>query len=374
MNRDPVLRRAAISWARGGELTPQRLWPVLRARGGAEAFLASSEADLAELLESGARARAVLRSAEDLPAERWAGQLERSGIRIVTAFDEDYPAPLSEIPDPPFVLYAAGNLERFRLPAVGRGGVAGGHAVRPGRGGAALARARRSRADDRLGLRPGRGRGRPPGGARDGPGGTIAVLGCGLDVEYPREHAGLKKAILARDLVVSEFPPGTEPQPQNFPVRNRIIAGTLRRGRRRRGVAPERLSHHRAAGRRVRPRRLRRARERLLARPRRARTSSCATARSSAAERRTSSRSSSRRSEARPAGGPAAAPAADLSVRGSPALWETLLREEDALGRRPRPGDRPAGRDGARRPLRARGGRPRPLGEGGRYGARSELT
>src|SRR6266542_908654 len=216
MSRDPVLRRAAISWARGRELTPQRLWPVLRARGGAEALLASSEAELAEWLESGERARAVLRSGEDLPAERWAAQLERAGMRIVTAFDEEYPSLLAEISDPPFLLYAAGNLERFRLPAVG---VVGSRAAtRYGRDVAAPLS--RELALAGVTIVSGFARGVDEAAhqaALSTPGGTIAVLGCGLDVEYPREHAALKKSIASRDLLISEFPPGAE--------RNRIIAG-----------------------------------------------------------------------------------------------------------------------------------------------------
>jgi DNA processing protein len=224
MSRDPVLRRAAISWARSRELTPQRLWPVLRARGGAEALLASSERDLAELLESGERARAVLRSGEDLPAERWAGELERSGIRVVTAFDEEYPSLLAEISDPPFLLYAAGNLERFRLPAVGI--VGSRAATRYGRD--VAARLSRELALAGVTVVSGFARGVDEAAhqaALSTPGGTIAVLGCGLDVEYPREHAALKKTLAWRDLLISEFPPGTEPKPSNFPVRNRIIAG-----------------------------------------------------------------------------------------------------------------------------------------------------
>jgi DNA processing protein len=224
MSRDPVLRRAAISWARGRELTPQRLWPVLRARGGVEALLASSEAELSEWLESGERARAVLRSGEDLAAERWAAQLERAGMRVVTAFDEEYPSLLAEISDPPFLLYAAGNLERFRLPAVG---VVGSRAAtRYGRD--VAARLSRELALAGVTVVSGFARGVDEAAhqaALSTPGGTIAVLGCGLDVEYPREHAALKKSVASRDLLISEFPPGTEPRPSNFPVRNRIIAG-----------------------------------------------------------------------------------------------------------------------------------------------------
>jgi DNA processing protein len=51
------------------------------------------------------------------------------------------------------------------------------------------------------------------------------VLGCGLDVDYPRENARLKEEISRRGVILSEFAPGEEPRPQNFPIRNRIIAG-----------------------------------------------------------------------------------------------------------------------------------------------------
>ncbi|MEI6286270.1 MAG: DNA-processing protein DprA [Bacillota bacterium] len=54
---------------------------------------------------------------------------------------------------------------------------------------------------------------------------TIAVLGCGIDVAYPRENAGLLKAITETGAVISEYPPGTEVRPYYFPMRNRIISG-----------------------------------------------------------------------------------------------------------------------------------------------------
>jgi DNA processing protein len=53
---------------------------------------------------------------------------------------------------------------------------------------------------------------------------TLAVLGCGPDVAYPRTNRGLYARILAAGLVVSEYPPGTEPAPWRFPARNRLIA------------------------------------------------------------------------------------------------------------------------------------------------------
>ncbi|MEN8373871.1 MAG: DNA-processing protein DprA [Gemmatimonadota bacterium] len=54
--------------------------------------------------------------------------------------------------------------------------------------------------------------------------GTVAVLGCGLDVAYPRGNRSLRDSIARAGLLVSEFPPGTQPLPFNFPRRNRIIA------------------------------------------------------------------------------------------------------------------------------------------------------
>lgn len=62
-------------------------------------------------------------------------------------------------------------------------------------------------------------------GALEAGGNTVAVVGCGLDVEYPQRNQTLRKQILARGTVVSEYPLGTPVWPGNFPARNRIIVG-----------------------------------------------------------------------------------------------------------------------------------------------------
>ncbi len=62
-------------------------------------------------------------------------------------------------------------------------------------------------------------------GALDAGGHTIAVLGCGIDRDYPAAHATLAASISERSLLVSEYEPGVEPAPWRFPARNRIIAG-----------------------------------------------------------------------------------------------------------------------------------------------------
>ena len=57
---------------------------------------------------------------------------------------------------------------------------------------------------------------------------TVAVLGCGIDRDYPRAHAALAAQIAASGLIVSEYAPGVEPAPWRFPARNRIVAGLAR--------------------------------------------------------------------------------------------------------------------------------------------------
>lgn len=62
-------------------------------------------------------------------------------------------------------------------------------------------------------------------GALSAKGCTVAVLGCGIDVPYPRQHDRLMHAIAERGLVITEFPPSTPPRGYHFPLRNRIISG-----------------------------------------------------------------------------------------------------------------------------------------------------
>src|SRR3954447_10157855 len=62
-------------------------------------------------------------------------------------------------------------------------------------------------------------------GALEADGVTVAVLGCGIDRDYPARHASLAADIAASGLLVSEYAPGVEPAPWRFPARNRIIAG-----------------------------------------------------------------------------------------------------------------------------------------------------
>jgi DNA processing protein len=62
-------------------------------------------------------------------------------------------------------------------------------------------------------------------GALEDEGTTVAVLGCGIDRDYPAAHAELARRVAAAGLIVSEYAPGVEPAPWRFPARNRIVAG-----------------------------------------------------------------------------------------------------------------------------------------------------
>src|SRR5262249_39043737 len=62
-------------------------------------------------------------------------------------------------------------------------------------------------------------------GAIEADGKTIAVVGTGLETIYPKEHKKLEEEIIAHGAVISEFPLGTPPLPQNFPYRNRVLSG-----------------------------------------------------------------------------------------------------------------------------------------------------
>lgn len=157
-------------------------------------------------------------------ADETADEVARKGIRLALYGDPGYPALLKEIHDPPIVLYALGNVAALSLPSVAvvgsrRCSVYGAEVAR--RFGLELAQ---------LGLSvvSGLARGidsKAHAGALEGKGTTVAVMGTGVDVIYPKENRRLYREIASTGCVVSEFPLGTFPAPQNFPIRNRIISG-----------------------------------------------------------------------------------------------------------------------------------------------------
>lgn len=147
---------------------------------------------------------------------------------ILTQDQTQYPAILKQIADPPIVLFAKGALPRLEQPALAIVGAR--HATADGLEHAsdfASALARQGWcviSGLAQGIDAAAHRGALQAGLTGG--GTIAVLGTGADVVYPRNHAELVRRILAEGgLIISEFPLGTPARPHHFPRRNRIVAG-----------------------------------------------------------------------------------------------------------------------------------------------------
>jgi DNA processing protein len=164
--------------------------------------------------------------ARSFDASAYLGALEERGLRWLSKRDERFPRLLGAIHDPPPGLFVRGSasLDVLGAPAVA---IVGARACSPY--GAQVARmlgADLGRAG--LVVVSGLARGvdgEAHRGALDAGGTTVAVLGCGVDRDYPAAHASLARAIGRSGLVVSEYAPDVEPAPWRFPARNRIIAG-----------------------------------------------------------------------------------------------------------------------------------------------------
>jgi DNA processing protein len=150
-----------------------------------------------------------------------------ASIAVVPWSAPAYPAALSTIPDPPPVLWTRGQVDALSAPAVA---IVGSRAASP-YGLAVAEQLAGDLAACGLVIVSGLARGVDSAahrGALAAGGITVAVLGSGVDVIYPAEHASLSNAIEAAGALVSELAPGTAPRPRFFPLRNRIISGLSR--------------------------------------------------------------------------------------------------------------------------------------------------
>jgi DNA processing protein len=150
--------------------------------------------------------------------------LEQPGNAIVTLADAAYPRLLLEISDPPAVLYCRGRTDLLNRPALAV--VGSRNATTQGNSNAEQFARSFSAAGLTIvsGLAQGIDAAAHRGGL-SGEGSTIAVLGTGVDIVYPRVNATLGAEIVAKGLLLSEFPLGTKALAHNFPRRNRLISG-----------------------------------------------------------------------------------------------------------------------------------------------------
>jgi DNA processing protein len=153
-------------------------------------------------------------------------RLGQDGFRFLPRSAADFPALLGAIHDPPAGLFLRGAAEPTLL---ARSAVAVVGARACSGYGASVARSLgRELAGAGLVVVSGLARGidaEAHRGALDARGRTVAVLGCGVDRDYPAAHAELARRVAAAGLIVSEYAPGVEPAPWRFPARNRLVSG-----------------------------------------------------------------------------------------------------------------------------------------------------
>jgi DNA processing protein len=199
---------------------------LLAACGSAERVLSASPSLWRAV--GGADAAAGLAQRPDVVNERLAAARTwlagGDGRGVITVGDPAYPAQLLQTADPPLMLYAQGDLAWLSQRSVAV--VGSRHATAQGEANAtAFSKALSQQgwvvvSGLALGID-----GAAHEGALQGPAGTVAVVGTGLDRIYPPKHKGLAHRIAQQGCIVSEYSPGTPALPIHFPQRNRIIAG-----------------------------------------------------------------------------------------------------------------------------------------------------
>jgi DNA processing protein len=206
-------------------LGPTRIRKLIEHYGTAERVF---QASLTELEATGMRAVSAQSIATGKSLELAQQECEKAveaRARIISLSDPEYPSRLKEIYDPPVVLFVKGCVEVLAQPGIAMVGTR--HPTPYGSGMAE--RLSTDLAARGLVIISGLARGVDTAshrGAVAAKGKTVAVLGTGIDVMYPRENTRLAEQIMALGgALITEFPVGTSPTPQNFPIRNRIISG-----------------------------------------------------------------------------------------------------------------------------------------------------
>jgi DNA processing protein len=203
---------------------PTRLRRLLNHFGDLEKAWRAPALDLAAAGLDRRAIEAVIASRPKINLEAEMEKIAARGVQVLTWDDEDYPKPLRSIASAPPVLYVLGKLLKQDEWAVAVVGTR--HVTAYGR--EAAAELAGALARNRITIVSGMARGVDGiahRAALDAGGRTIAVLGCGLDVVYPPEHARLAQAIAGQGALVSDYPLGAQPEARNFPPRNRIISG-----------------------------------------------------------------------------------------------------------------------------------------------------
>ncbi len=205
---------------------PRAAARLLERFGSAEAVFAALRAELERLRLRPEAVESIVLRDRHAEAERELERVRSLGADVLILDDGTYPALLSEIADPPITLYVRGAWAAcLDAPCVA---IVGSRRCSTYGQNVALMLSR-DLASRGVTIVSGLARGIDAAahrGALEAGGRTVGVLGTGIDEVYPRDHKKLAEEILARGgALVSQFPLGTPPIPENFPYRNRIISG-----------------------------------------------------------------------------------------------------------------------------------------------------
>ncbi|HWF67221.1 MAG TPA: DNA-processing protein DprA [Acidobacteriaceae bacterium] len=211
-------------------LGPRRIWRAVDAAGSAEQVLRLPLTQLEMMKLPAAAAQAIVSGRSRAEADKEWKQVQDSGGALIAPLDGAYPERLREIFDPPTMLWIRGDASLLRQPGIAVVGTR--HPTPYGTGMAEMLS--RDLAAHGLVILSGMARGVDTAAHRgaldarcqEAAGRTVAVWGTGIDVIYPKENKRLAEQILAcGGALLSEYPMGTFPAPQNFPIRNRILSG-----------------------------------------------------------------------------------------------------------------------------------------------------
>lgn len=207
-------------------LKPEKMNRLMEKAGSFKDIYYMKEQELKSCLFLTARERNVIFS-ERKKIDLWIQEyhrLKEQGIDFITIFDSSYPKRLRELPGMPLGLFVKGELPEDQRPSAAVIGARGCSYY--GKEEARYLARELSRAGVQVvsGLALGID-GASHRGALEAGGDTYGVLGCGIDICYPKEHFHLYERMTRQGGVITEFVPGTAPYPANFPMRNRIISG-----------------------------------------------------------------------------------------------------------------------------------------------------
>ena len=213
-----------------GGLGPTRIWRAVNAMGSAQRVLQLPLTQLEGLRLPAASAQSIVAGVSYAEAEKEWKRVQEAGAALITPVDEAYPERLREIFDPPTALWIRGDSALLNQPGIAVVGTR--HPTPYGTGMAEMLA--RDLAAHGIVILSGMARGVDTAAHKGAievrcnqvPGKTVAVWGTGIDVIYPKENKRLAEQILeCGGALLSEYPMGTFPAPQNFPIRNRILSG-----------------------------------------------------------------------------------------------------------------------------------------------------